>query len=176
MSFHIHAAGTRGFVYETDNGADGSEFEATAVMSALAATGPTPLGVVDGIADYVVDSTAGQTRSAAQAGGGIIHAQNLRNAVNMLMTLPGAASGLIAVAAIQDAVFGGYYASRHVIFTHVPGTDTGTEFIRRISPALTATELNIYGVFREMAVAVYLYRSHIVGSRESPMLQIYLRH
>jgi hypothetical protein len=167
MSFNIFAAGTEGFNYSRNNCADGGLFEAAAVMNALRAAGPTPVGVAEGVVDYYGPSVESEARSGIQAGLRMVFAQRLGQAVVMLAQCSGARQGWIAVSARKSATH------RYARYNFMPNIDPGLEFMQSIMPALTATDMNNYGVLREMEIALMRYRN-LIGAAARPMIQVEL--
>jgi hypothetical protein len=174
MSFNIFASGNPNFEYSRRRCADGDVFEATAVMSALQAASPSFVGAAEAVGDYVLPSVAGDVRDSAQAHGGTIWRQRLGEGLRMLASNPSAAhGGFVSVSAIQYIV-GIRHASRSRTFYFRPGNnDPISDFMYMILPVLTHTDMNNYGVLREMANAVWAYRIEI-GSGGPPMLTIQL--
>lgn len=178
MSFNIHASGQASggqpFLYTRRRCADGDVFEATAVMSAIQATSPSRLGVAEGVGDYVLPSVAGDVRAGAQAHGATIWRQRLVTAFSMLATNPHVAQGWIGVSAVQStlgirrssAVRRYNFSSRGSVSAHA--------FLQTVMPVLTQTNMNNYGVLREITNAIWAFRNHIGPNGRRPMLSIQL--
>jgi hypothetical protein len=173
MSFNIHAAGTEDFVYARERCADGDVFEAMQVISALQATGPSRMGVGEGVADYVLPSTGSQGSDGAQAHGATIWRQSLQEGLVLLASNRSAAQGWVSVSAVQSTI--GLRRASAVRTYHFGsgGSDPAVAFMRTITPVLTQTHMNNYGVLREIANAIWQYRAHI-GGGGPPMLSIQL--
>lgn len=172
MSFRIFATGTENFHYTRDNCADNDIFEAAEVMSALQGLEPSASGVAQGVAEYLSPSMEGVRSSgiASIASGEMVHL--LTNAVTMLATCTGARQGWISVAP-RTSHFLRAETSRYARYNFSPGREPALEFMRMILPVLTATDMNNYGVLREMAIALSRYYAHI-GNSGTPMIQIEL--
>jgi hypothetical protein len=78
MSFRIFAAGTEGFNYSADNCADQDLFQAAEVMNAMRAAGPSPAGIGEGVADYVLPSAEGEAQAGIPARPRFDHSCTLR--------------------------------------------------------------------------------------------------
>jgi len=173
MAFRIHAAGSNGFRYERDNNPDNDIFEAASVISTLISLEPSVSGAVGLAADQITPSVS--TSDVVRAGANITFITMLRDAVDMLATNRRAHGGWISVAPRQT----------HTLWPDTSGfvrfdfysdeSSAGSEFIRAILPQLVATELNNYGVFRALALAITRYHTHI-GDSATPMLLIHLSH
>src|SRR5438445_2430629 len=71
--FNVHASGTRGFRYDSGACPDGDMFQMAAIYSALSAGGPSRMGVVSGVADYVLPSASEADGMRAIAGMTFLH-------------------------------------------------------------------------------------------------------
>ena len=173
--FSIHASGVPEFLYSRQNCADGTEFEATAIMSALQASGPSAVGVASGVADYVLPSVASEVRSGAQQAGEVIWAQRMRDEIRRFTRHPEVAGGWISVSAIQSNFIGQRTASDVATYRFIAqDDDAAVNFMRRILPVLTNTSMNNYGVLREIWSAMANFRITLDGNFDSPMLSIQL--
>lgn len=165
MSFRIFGAGTEGFNYSADNCADQDLFQASEVMNAMRAAGPSPAGVGEGVADYVLPSSEGEARSGIQAHLGTFTRAHLGDGVTLLASCNQAAQGGWITVAANRRSFARY--------NFRPNVNPGLEFMQQIMPALTTAHMNNWGVLLQIDRALRMYHLHIHG-RGRPMIQIEL--
>lgn len=175
MGFNIFAAGTSGFNYSRDNCADGDLFEAAAVMNAMREAGPDTMGVVQGVQEYAAPSADDGFRTAIQSNLGLAMRAHLGDGVTLLASCGRASQGgWISVAAERSRALGVLPPATAVArYGFFPNVHPASEFMAQVTPALTATSLNNWGVMLEIDRALRLYYSHIHG-RGQPMIQIQL--
>jgi len=181
MSFNIFAAGTRGFNYTRNNCADGDLFEAAAVMNALRAAGPSPVGVAEGVMDYTLPSAESQARTGIQAHLHTAFLAHLRQAVELLAMCPQAShGGWIAVSASRQRMAGLWPAATGFArYDFRPNIDPALEFMTLVLPVLASARMNNWGVLREIDIALRRNHTHIFNARTGscrgqPMIQIQL--
>ena len=173
MSFDVHAVGSNGFRFSRNDNPDGDIFEAAAVMSAMRASSPSRVGVAEGVADYFTPSEAGAFRVAV---GGVARLEFLHlldTAVTLLAADVGVRQGWIAVYARESNTLWAD-TSGFARYGFTPGYSPGTEFIRRVTPALVTVEMNNYGVLRILAEVISRYHTHLRRVSGPPMLQVQL--
>jgi hypothetical protein len=172
MTFRIHAAGTRGYRYTRDNCPDEGIFQAAEIITALQGLEPNVGSVVETAADQVTPSVS--VLDGVRAMGRMEMLQLLKDSVGYLAICDGASDGWIAVAPSQSHTLWPDTTS-FARYEFYPGDDPGSEFVQRIIPALTATDLNDMGVFRYMAIALGGY-SNVLNEHGRPRILIQLSH
>lgn len=187
MSFRIYAAGviagSRPFVYTRNNQPDGDIFEAAAVISALrAVSGPSGTvgrtmenvarGAVEAAADYVLPSEASLEREGIRGIARMVFLYTLNNMVTLLAMSSRAHQGWISVYTHQSRWLWADNVG-FVSFGLGGRSEPGVEFIREVSPILSDTDMNNYGVLRTMSLALSEYHSRLDRTRP-PMINIEL--
>lgn len=171
MSFRVFASGFPHFHYVKDNNPDEDVFETAAVLNALRSASPSGIGVVEGAADYLTpNSYLGGLKAMARME--FLHL--LKNAVCFLAMHPRAKRGWISVVPVETHLIWpdtGALAR----YTFTPGHDPGTEFFRKINPALEAADMSNYGVLRVLALVLSKYDRY-VGDSDEVRIQIELTH
>lgn len=171
MSFRIFAAGTPDFHFERDDNPDNDIFDTATVLNAFRSSSPTPMSVVEGVADYYTPNSLLEGLNAIAT---IEFLHMLKSAVTFLAMRPKASQGWIAIYPREshllwpDTVGAGEYKFR-------PGDDPGVEFFQAIKPALVKTDMNNYGMLRMLAVVLTMYNQHIRDS-DPVMIQMQLFH
>jgi hypothetical protein len=180
MSFNIYVSGLTGgitgggrgsFRYSKDNCVDQGDFEPPALL-AMVPSSPTASGVVEKVAgtpeSHVTDGVLKAMTKVAE----IELAHMVRTGVDMLAMRGN--GGEISVYCVQESWFWGTTNS-YVTFKFNGSYEPGRDFLKKISPGLVKTELNNFGVLRQISNALNQYHKELPGSG-SPYLSISLSH
>ncbi|MCU0961908.1 MAG: hypothetical protein MUF48_17575 [Pirellulaceae bacterium] len=175
MSFNIYASGTAGFVYSRNHCADGDLFEAAEIINAMRNAGPSPMGVAEGVGDYVLPSAEGQARTGIQAQLGTATRAHAGDGVNLLaMCNQAAQGGWVSVNANRRRALGLWPDATGIRrYNFRPRADAAVEFATLIVPLLRATSMNNWGVWLEVDQALRHYYLHIHGAGR-PMILVQL--
>lgn len=172
MSFRIFAAGSHNFHFERDNCIDSDDVDLVDLISKFQGMEPTWMGAGQVAVDIAQPSAGIIDLMSAMATMEFCHL--LSQAVCFLAMKGGAANGWIFVAAREEHVLwpdtGG-----NGKYEFYPGDSPGTEFLRKIKPALEEADMANWGVLRMLTLVLSRYDAHIPDSAR-PMINIELRH
>jgi len=180
MSFNIYASGLLGtvsgggrkpFKYSKDGCFDSGDFDPPALVSMLPATKDWK-GVAEKIGgtqeEYLSASVVkGMTKIAE-----IELAAMVRLGVDML-AMRGNGGEIVVYCVQEDWLWGN--TNSYANFKLNSSQDPGRDFLKKIGPGLVKTELNNFGVLRQLAMALSKYNSDLSGYA-SPYLNISLSH
>lgn len=172
MSFSIFAAGSGNFHFQKDNCIDGDDLDTVDLISKFQGMEPTWMGAGSVAVDIAQPSAGIVDAMEAMATMEFLHM--LSNAVCFLAMKGGASDGWIFVAARESHLLwpdtGG-----NGKYKFSPGISPGSEFIKKISPALKEADMANWGVLRMLALVLAKYDAHISDSAR-PIINIELRH
>jgi hypothetical protein len=172
MGFSIFASGTDGFHFEKKNCIDDSAFDTMELIAKFQGMEPSWMGAGSTAVDIVQPSAGIIDLMKTMATMEFLHM--LSNAVCFLAMKQQASQGWIFVAARQEHLLwpdtgaNGQYRFQ-------PGNSPGTEFIKKIGPALKEADMANWGVLRMLALTLAKFDNHISDSSR-PIINIELRH
>lgn len=170
MSFNIFASGSESFNYKQPNCIDKSSFDMAKILEKLAVMEPTKMGVFSTGVD-IVQPSAGLS-DLVETLGTIELLHSLSNAVSFLAMCSDAANGWIFVSSTKSRIYWTDIKS-NAKYNFSPGDSPGSEFIRKIGPALKETDMDNWGVLFQLVMALGKYSNHI-GETGRPMINIFL--
>ena len=172
MSFSIFASGTNNFHFEKDNCIDDDDIDMVDLISKFQGMEPTWMGAGEVAVDIAQPSAGIMDLMQAMATMEFLHM--LSNTVCFLAMKGGASDGWIFVAAREEHLLwpdtGG-----NGKYSFYPGDSPGTEFIKKIAPALKEADMANWGVLRMLALVLAKFDNHIPDSAR-PIINIELRH
>jgi len=172
MSFKIFASGTGHFHFEKDDCIDDSELDLVDLLGKLQTMEQTWMGAGATAVDIVQPSAGIIDLMKTMATMEFLHL--LSNAVCFLAMKGGAADGWIFVSATESHLLwpdtGGVGR-----YDFQPGDSPGSEFIRKVGPALKAASMANWGVLRMLALVLAKFDNHIDDSAR-PIINIQLSH
>jgi hypothetical protein len=172
MSFRIFASGTNNFHFEQDDCIDGDDIDMVDLISKFQGMEPTWMGAGQ-VAIDIAQPSAGII-DLMEAMAMIEFCHMLSNAVCFLAMKGGASDGWIFVSARESHLLwpdtGG-----NAKYSFYPGDSPGTEFIRKIKPALEEADMANWGVLRMIALVLTRFDAHIPDSAR-PIISIQLSH
>lgn len=172
MGFSIFASGTDNFHFSKDDCIDDSDIDMVDLISKFQGMEPTWMGAGATAVDIVQPSAGIIDLMQTMATMEFLHL--LSNAVCFLAMKQRASTGWIFVAARETHVLwpdtGG-----NAKYKFYPGDSPGTEFVKKIAPALKEADMANWGVLRMLALVLAKFDNHIADSAR-PMINIELRH
>lgn len=172
MGFSIFASGTNDFHFSKDDCIDSDDIDMVDFISKFQGMEPSLMGVGEVAVDIVQPSAGIIDLMQSMATTEFMHL--LSNAVCFLAMKGGSANGWIFVAAREEHLLwpdtGG-----NGKYKFQPGDSPGTEFIKKIAPALKEADMANWGVLRMLALVLAKFDAHIPDSAR-PMINIELRH
>ena len=172
MSFRIFAAGTGKFNFMQDDCIDDSDIDMVDLISKFFGMEASWQGLGEVGVDIVKPEKGIIDLMQSMATQEFLH--NLSNSISFLAMCSGSSQGWVSVSAREthtlwpDSVGIGTYRFD-------PGEMPGTEFVKKISPALKTADMANWGVLRMLGIVIAKYSNHI-GSSATPMLNIQLSH
>lgn len=170
MSFKIFAAGSPEFHFSKDDCIDDSELDMVDLLGKLQTMEPTWIGAGSTAIDILQPSAGIIDLMKTMATMEFLH--NLSNAVCFLAMCSGSSNGWISVSAVEKHLLwpdtGGVKT-----YKFDPGDSPGTEFIKKIGPALKAADMANWGVLRMLGLVIAKF-SNEIDSNATPMLNIQL--
>jgi hypothetical protein len=172
MGFTIFAAGSKKFHFKREGCIDDSDIDMVDLISKFQTMEPTWMGAGATAVDIVQPSKGIIDLMQTMATMEFLH--NLSNAVSFLAMKSGSSDGWIFVSATQSHLLwpdsGG-----NAKYKFDPGISPGTEFIKKIAPALKEADMANWGVLRMLGIVLAKFSHHIDDST-SPIINIQLSH
>lgn len=172
MSFSIFAAGTNKFHFKDPKCFDDKDIDMVDLISKFQTMEPSLMGAGATAVDIVQPSKGIMDLMQTMATMEFLHF--LSNSVCFLAMKGGSSNGWISVSATESHLLwpdtGG-----NGTYKFDPGDSPGTEFIKKIGPALKAADMANWGVLRMLAIVLGKFSNHIDDS-STPMINISLRH
>ena len=172
MGFSIFASGTNKFHFSQKDCIDDSDIDMVDFISKFQGMEPSWMGAGEVVVDIAKPSKGIIDLMQSMATTEFMHM--LSNAVCFLAMKEGSANGKISVSAIEEHFLwpdtGGV-----ADYEFNPGDSPGTEFIKKIAPALKKADMANWGVLRMLALVLAKFENHISDSA-TPRINIALRH
>lgn len=172
MSFNIFAAGAGNFHFQQDDCIDDSAFNLMELIGKFQGMEPTWMGAAQTGADIVLPSAGIIDLMKTMATMEMLHM--LSNSVCFLAMRGNSSDGWISVAGRESHLLwpdtGGIAK-----YDFDPGDSPGTEFIKKIGPALKAADLATWGVLRMLAIVLAKFDSNLPDDKP-PIINIQLSH
>ncbi len=170
MSFRIFASGSPDFHFEKPDCLDDSAFDTIDLLAKLQTMEPTWMGAGATAIDIAQPSAGIVDLMKTMATMEFLH--NLSNAVCFLAMCSGSANGWISVSAVQTHLMWPDTGDCKT-YRFDPGDSPGSEFIKKIAPALKKADMANWGVLRMMGLVLAKYSSKI-GENATPIINIQL--
>lgn len=168
MSFKIFASGSGKFHYVRDDCIDDSELNMIDLLGKLQTMEPTWMGAGATAVDIVQPSAGIIDLMKTMATMEFLH--NLSNSVCFLAMCSGASDGWIAVTCRETHLLWPDTGA-NAKYQFYPGDSPGTEFIRKVGPAMKAANQANWGVLRMLGIVLAKYSNHI-GESATPIINI----
>ncbi len=172
MGFSIFASGTNKFHYSKDDCIDSGDIDMVDLISKFQGMEPTWMGAGEVAVDIAQPSAGIIDLMQSMATTEFMHL--LSNAVCFLAMKQGASNGSIFVAAREEHLLWPDTGA-NAKYKFQPGDSPGTEFIKKIAPALKEADMANWDVLRMLALVLAKFDNHISDSA-TPMINIELRH
>lgn len=172
MGFSIFAAGSGKFNFSKDNCIDDSDIDMVDLISKFQGMEGTWMSAGAVGIDIVQPSAGIIDLMKSMATMQFLHL--LSNSVCFLAMKQGASGGSIFVAARESHLLWPDTGA-NAEYKFYPGESPGTEFVKKIAPALKAADMANWGVLRMLALVLAKYDNHISDSA-TPRINITLRH
>jgi hypothetical protein len=172
MGFSIFASGTNKFHFKKDNCIDDSDLDLVDLISKFQGMEPTWMSAGATAVDIAQPSAGIIDLMKTMATMEFLHL--LSNSVCFLAMKQGVANGSIFVAAREEHLLWPDTGA-NAKYKFLPGDSPGTEFIKKIGPALKEADLASWGVLRMLALVLAKFDQHIPDSA-TPVINIELRH
>lgn len=172
MSFSIFAAGAGNFHFQQDGCIDDSAFNLMELIGKFQGMEPTWMGAAQTGADIALPSAGIIDLMKTMATMEMLHM--LSNSVCFLAMKGGSSDGWISVSATESHLLwpdtGGFAK-----YSFDPGDSPGTEFIKKIGPALKEANMATWGVLRMLAIVLAKFDSSLPDDGR-PIINIQLSH
>ncbi len=189
MSFNISARGVghigrdkKFFQYDQRECIDGDDFETMQLVADISKIKPTIEGIKDAVKDKIKDEAKDKLKEKFFPTPSIIDATSALGRMILIRTL---------VTQIAFLAMHSIYSRKHEAYIFITARksnllfpddyevakyifdrhDPGTEFIKKIAPALKKTDMNNYGVLREF-ISVFKNYDEMISRNQTPQLMI----
>ncbi len=170
MSFRIFASGSPHYHYEKSDCLDDSAFDMIDLLAKLQTMEPSWMGAGATAVDIVQPSAGIIDLMKTMATMEFLH--NLSNAVCFLAMCSGSSNGWISVSAVETHLMWPDTGDSKT-YRFDPGDSPGSEFIKKIGPALKAANMANWGVLRMLGLVLAQYSSKI-DDNATPIINISL--
>lgn len=172
MGFSIFASGTNQFHYSNSKCIDDSDIDMVDLISKFQGMEPTWMGAGATAVDIAQPSAGIIDLMKSMATIEFMHL--LSNSVCFLAMKQGASNGSIFVAARESHLLWPD-TGENANYKFFPGDSPGTEFVKKIAPALKEANMANWGVLRMLALVLAKFDNHISDS-DTPRIIIQLSH